>query len=215
VKKNFLLFTVCLLPAIDLPAQSQAGYIDAGLSLIIPWNYQSRAATFPAITVTPGIKMVQGKNFAAILSAPLSIGWRFKDHGYLGIDLPVMFNLHVGSAAGNNRGSRWGFVLGAGAGYINVVNYYDELISVNRHAEFWGYRFRLGVSFKTDEEGTEDLAIPVLFITYGKGISNGRDNMIGIGIHVIISSLKHEAAKEVNIEQARPDDSGRTGNKEY
>lgn len=164
-------------------------YADIGASVIAPWNYTSRPATFLALTLTPGIKVTRARNFAVVINVPVSVGWRFKGDGYLGIDLPAMLNLHFGSAAGHTENSRWGIIVGAGAAYVNVVKYYYESGNIKNRAEFWGYRFNLAVSFNTDKEG-DDLMTPALFLNYGSGISDGRAHIFSIGLRLIMNITK-------------------------
>ena len=182
-KLLILLLLISLVNKKVFPQQSNF-YFNVGGSLFFPWNHYSDVAIFPAITLTPGLRMIQNKNFAFVLSFPLSLGGTFKTDTYLGIDLPAMFSLNFGSAAGNNDDNKFGIILGAGAAYIDVVNFYNSDNFEKVHTQFWGYRFNAGVSFKSDENGSA----PAIVFSFGRSV-NGRDAYtVGIGIHYILSN---------------------------
>ncbi len=185
MKKIFLLFFFCLSACTNLfPQKRSVGYLNAGAALFVPWNYHSDAVFFPAFTLTPGIKFFQDKDFAVVLNFPLSAGLTYKSDAFAGIDLPAMLILNIGSAAGNNANARFGFIIGAGAAYTNVVNHYDDLQSKKIHTEFWGYRFNLGVSFKYDRD-----IVPSIICTYGKSITPNNGSIVGIGLQLIMINL--------------------------
>jgi len=182
-KLLILLLMICLVDKKVFPQQSHF-YFNAGASLFLPGNRQSEVAIFPAITLTPGLRLIQTKDFALVLGFPLSAGGTFKTDTYLGIDLPVMLSLHFGSAAGNNDHSKFGIIIGAGAAYIDVLNFYDNLYFEKVHTQFWGQRFNAGISFKTDKDG----GVPAMVFSFGRSV-NGRDAyMAGIGIHYVLSN---------------------------
>jgi hypothetical protein len=183
-KLLILLLLFCLVNKKVFSQQSHF-YFNGGGSLFFPWNhYSADVAVFPAITLTPGLRLIEDKNFAFVLSFPLSIGGTFKTDTYLGIDLPAMLSLNFGSAAANSDNSKFGIILGAGAAYIDVVNFYDSESFEKVHTQFWGYRFNAGISFKSDRDGSA----PAIIISFGRSI-NGRDAYtVGIGIHYIMSN---------------------------
>ncbi len=185
MKKIFLLLILCCTISIQTFSQKNSiFYLNAGVGLFAPWNYHNDAVFFPAFTLTPGVKFYQEKDFAIILNFPISGGVTYKSDAFIGIDLPAMLSLNFGSAAGNNKESKLGFVVAAGAGYLNVVNDYDKQINKRNHIEFWGYRFNAGVSFK-NESGI----IPSIIISYGKSISSHNGNVVGIGLQLIITDI--------------------------
>jgi len=180
---TFLLVT-CLVNQHAFPQQSNL-YLNGGLSLFLPWSHHSDVAVFPAFTVTPGLRLVQNKNFTLALNFPLSAGGTFRSDTFLGIDLPAMLSLHFGSAAANNDNSKLGFILGAGAAYMDVVNFYDNVNFEKVRTEFWGYRFNAGVSFKADRNQG---GVPAIIFSFGRSV-NGKDAyMVGIGLHFILSN---------------------------
>ena len=161
----------------------KAGYLRLGLSLFTSWlsNDDDKVVIFPALTVTPGLNLVQGKNFSAAITFPISVGFSIKTNTYFGVDLPGMFEINIGSAAGNNENSNLGFMLGAGGAYHYSENYYlDDYDRVK--SDFWGYRFHFGVSWGKDFSGDKTL----LLVSYGRGISDNRKNIIGIGIFMVM-----------------------------
>ena len=184
--KQLLLLLLFIFPADKkTSAQQSLFYCDVGASLFFPWEHEKDAAVFPTFTFTPGLRLAQNKNFALVLSCPLSAGGTFKNDTYLGIDVPAMVSIHIGSAAANNNNSKLGFILGAGAGYINVVNFYEDRYFEKVHTEFWGYRFNASMSFKADEKTG---GVPAIMLSFGRSI-NGKDAyMVGISFHYITSN---------------------------
>ena len=185
MKKLFLVSIFCICSSMLVLSQKKPiGYIAPGVAFFTPWSYHKDAVFFPAFTLSPGIKCIQGKDVALVLNFPISAGLTFKSDAFAGIDLPAMLNLHFGSATGNNPAARVGIVVGAGAAYINVVNYYDNQYNDKVHTEFWGYRFNLGVSFKESSS-----VVPAIICSYGKSINKRVGNVIGIGLQLIVKGL--------------------------
>ena len=184
MKKLLILLSLTGLGNKHAFSQQSHFYANVGASLFFPWDYHSDVAVFPGITLTPGLRLIQNKNFALVLNLPLTLGTSKTDF-YLGIDLPAMLSFHFGSAAANNENSKFGLILGAGAAYINVVNFYDDVAAEKIHTEFWGYRFNAGISFKADKQ---DGDIPAIIFSFGRSV-NGKDAYVaGVAIHLILSN---------------------------
>lgn len=185
MKKTLLILLVSCLVKQDTFCQTSNFYLNAGASAFFAWHKESEVAVFPAITVSPGIRLLQNRNFALTLNFPLSGGGTFEHDTYLGIDLPAMLTLHFGSAAVNNPNSKVGFILGAGAAYMDVVNFYYNSNFEKTRTEFWGYRFNAGISFKQDKnEG----GVPAVILSFGRSV-NGKDAyVLGVAVHFILSN---------------------------
>lgn len=182
MKKLLMLLLVTGLGNKYVFSQQTHFYANVGASVFFPWDYHSDVAVFPGITLTPGLRLIESKSFALVLNFPLTLGGTSKTDTYLGIDLPAMLNLHFGSAA-NNENSKFGLILGAGAAYINVVNFYNNVASEKIHTEFWGYRFNAGISLKADKQ---DGDVPAIIFSFGRSI-NGKDAYVaGVAIHLIL-----------------------------
>ncbi|MGE5107902.1 MAG: hypothetical protein ACM3H8_10180, partial [Sphingobacteriales bacterium] len=112
-----------------------------------------------AITISPGLRLIQGKDFALSLTAPISIGASSRSNTYLdlGVDLPAMLETHFGSATGNQDKVSLGGILGAGVAYHYSKNYYDSFDDVK--VSFGGYRFHGGISFSKDDNGDRFLIL--------------------------------------------------------
>lgn len=185
MKRKWILFLLIGIPGQLLYSQQSNFYFSAGASVFFPWHHQSDVAVFPALTINPGLRLAQRRNFALTLNFPCSGGGTFRNDTYLGIDIPAMLTLHFGSAAANNSSSKSGFIIGAGAAYMDVVNFYDNINFNKVRTEFWGYRFNAGISFKTDKEQG---GVPAVILSFGRSV-NGKDAyVVGIGIHFILSN---------------------------
>jgi hypothetical protein len=200
MQKGFLLFLICLVLSTRLCAQTitesaprpsdssglknQLGYLRLGLSFLVPFNQQSNPVIFPAITVAPGIRIMQTKDFILSLSVPLSVMGTFKYDYLLGIDLPFMLDFNLGAAAGNDQKSTVGFILGAGYAYIDAVNNYNGEEGVYKRADFWGCRFQFGMDIgKEDSQNDRD----IIMLSFGRGFTNSRLWMIGLSFQVLTS----------------------------
>ena len=99
-----------------------------GLALVLA-GQSERYTAFPALTVSPEVRLAGFGNVSLSLMAPLSAGlWTESVEGRrpfanetsgtsFGADLPLMLNLNLGSAAARNGAGGFGVVLGYGRGY--------------------------------------------------------------------------------------------------
>lgn len=189
IKKLIILTGICSFLTYNIIAQKKSPFdFNAGVSLFAGWEHNSGTTFLPSFTISPGLKFFQAKDFTMVLDLPVTAGWNFKHGTYFGIDVPVMLNFHFGSAAANNDYAKFGIVAGAGMGYTNFANY-EEIItplgitnSLTAHTEFWGYRFKLGVSFKAEPKNS---LVPSLVINYGKSINGNSGNILGLSLLLI------------------------------
>ncbi len=149
-------------------AQDKLLYFRGGVSLFMAENKPgSDLIFFPGFTLAPGMRLMNGDNFALSLSAPLSIGWSGRNVSYFGFDAPIMFDISLGSAAGNPDKSNFGVIMGAGLAYLyaeNVSTDYTTGLQEFSSADFSGPRFQLGFSFdKEDDNGA-----PMVLFSYGR-----------------------------------------------
>lgn len=193
MKKVFVFF-LCSLVLMKLTATAQKKdifYARFGGNLFFSGNNESDLFVLPSITFAPGIRIAQSKNFAMVMAAPISVGSSLRSYSnsYLGIDAPLMLELNLGSAAGNNDKSHFGFMMGAGAAYHYAGNYFDNYNGPNedfRHLDFWGYRLESGISFGKGDDGNQ---IMVLF-NYGRGFTAEKNTVIGAGLVFTMGNLK-------------------------
>lgn len=173
-------------------------YVRLGGSLFFPWESQGNALFFPALTIGPGFRIIQGTDFALIASLPISAGAVFNTYNesYFGFDAPAMLEMHFGSATGNSKDKSAGFVLGAGAGYhftgdYRYPYYYDYEnpdYYEYRQLDFWGYRLLAGVSFGKDRTGSGDRGM--IAVQYGRSLASDKKYTIGVGLYGIIGNTK-------------------------
>jgi hypothetical protein len=182
MKRAIVFLAICLADYENAFSQKPGGYFNAGLSLLTPWDNRSHVAAFTAITITPGLWIYQDEKVSLAAACPISVGITFETRVYPGIDIPVLFSLGFGSATGINKKAKMGFILGAGAAYTHVVNYYDISQPEKVNFEFFGYRFNAGISFNADQGNRY---IPALVLSFGKPFANTDYYLAGIGIHII------------------------------
>jgi hypothetical protein len=89
-----------------------------------------------------------------------------------------MFDIGLGSAAGNPDKSNFGVIMSAGMAYLYAENVSTDYTGVQRFssADFFGPRFQFGFSFKKQE----DNSAPVLLFSYGRS-SSGTGHGFGVG----------------------------------
>ena len=173
------------LDPIDSPERKrQILYLRLGVSLLFPINRESNPVIFPALTIVPGIRILEENNFIVSLSAPISLMGTFKTDLLLGIDLPLMLDFSFGAATANKNLSTVGFVAGAGMAYIDAVNNYDNTDGYYKRANFWGYRLQFGIDVGKENVGNDR---DILFLTYGRSLTDRRNWMIGISFQVMLS----------------------------
>ena len=190
MRKLFLLAIICLGNSTQIRAQKRSPFsLSAGISLFVGSKTGSGTTLLPSITVGPGVKFLQAQDFSIALDVPVTAGWNFKHGTYFGIDVPAMINFQFGSAAGNNENAKFGIIAGAGAGYTNFANYHEITTtpilttSITAHTEFWGYRLKLGASFKPDAESS---FVPSVVLNFGKSINGNGGYVFGISLLAIM-----------------------------
>lgn len=172
-----------------------------GVTVFAPWTEHGDGPVFPAFTFSPGVRIVQGSDFALVASLPLSVGIAFAemDYSYLGIDVPAMLEFHFGSATGNTNKTA-GFMLGAGAGYQYagetynpyMVGYddYDYWDTATVHQlDFWGYRLQAGVTFGKEREGQYGDRSMIL-LQYGRSLASDKKYTIGVGFYMSVGNRR-------------------------
>lgn len=201
-----LLTLVCLTVSACAFAQSESKllYVRAGLSLLVAENKPgSDLIFFPGFTLAPGMRLMNGDNFALSLSAPLSLGFSGRNVSYFGFDAPIMFDISLGSAAGNPDDSKFGVIMGAGLAYLYAENVSTDSYGTQRFssADFTGPRFQLGFSFKKEPDNTA----PMVLFSYGrswtstgKGFGRGSfgdGHVWGVSIQLVMGRKKKETVE--------------------
>jgi hypothetical protein len=184
-------------------AQDKLLYVRGGVSLFIAENKPgSDLIFFPGFTVAPGMRLMNGDNFAVSLSAPLSIGWSGRNVSYFGFDAPIMFDISLGSAAGNPDKSNFGVIMGAGLAYLyaeNVSTDYTTGLQEFSSADFTGPRFQFGISFNKQY----DNSAPIVLFSYGRSWTStghgfgrgslGPGHLWGISIQLVMGRKKKDS----------------------
>ncbi len=168
------------------------GYFRCGLNLNSSWPEKGRLFLFPAINLTPGLRILQGRDFAMALTLPISAGYSSDNYyhtGYFGLDVPAMLEFNFGAAAGNSATSGLGFMLGAGAGY-QIAGSYDNSSFDDEYRpgdmDFWGYRLNFGVSFGKDSTGDRTMVVA----NFGKSFTPDRKYTVSIGFYMILGNRR-------------------------
>jgi len=185
IKKALVFLVIYLAGNGNAYAQRAVGFFDVGFSLFTPWDDADNVAILPSITLIPGLWLFHDKKVSLSLSVPVSFGGTFKSDAFLGMDAPVMLSFGFGSATVMNNTAKFGIILGAGAGYTNVVNNYESDPSEKIQVEFFGYRLHAGVSFKGDKDNS---VIPALVLSFGKPFTNTSAYIFGFGVHLLIGN---------------------------
>ncbi len=182
MQKTSLLITVLLVFHLTaLPQKAVTGNLEGGLSIFAAWKDGSKAAFLPSITIGPGIKFLKTGSFSILLNIPVTVGWNLNKGTYFGINAPLMLNLKMGSASGNDNSSKFGFIIGAGAGYTNIANYYEGSGNKRAHKEFWGYQLRAGINLGRSEMGING---PAIVFNFGKSITSGNGYVAGLSLMI-------------------------------
>jgi hypothetical protein len=175
------------------------GYFRGGANLNFSWPEQGKLFCIPAFNLTPGLRIVQGTDFALVLTLPISAGYSSDNYyhtGYIGLDIPAMLEFNFGAATGNSATSGVGFMLGMGAGYQTVGTYDNS--SFNDEVEysemdFWGSRFSFGISFGKDPSGDRSMIIA----GYGKSFTVDKKYTISIGAYIILGNRKKLSERDI------------------
>ena len=190
----FYFFLACTAIA-QKPAS--VGYFRVGLNLNFAAPQKgSDLFVMPALNITPGLRLIEGQDFALVLAMPLSVGISSDDYKhvtYLALDLPAMLEFHFGPATGNSVSCRPGFMLGAGAGYLvagQYADYNNDPENPTRQLDFWGWRLSFGMSFGNDPDGTRVM----IAASIGGNFTADQKSMSYIGLYFIMGNRKVPAA---------------------
>jgi hypothetical protein len=195
--KKFNLYTFLIFiffsnsPMAQKPASIGYFRLGANLNFAAP-EKGNDVFVMPALNITPGLRMIQGQDFAMVLALPVSVGISSDDYAhvtYLAVDLPAMLEFNFGPATGNSASRQPGFMFGAGAGYLIAGEYADandDPENTTRQLDFWGWRLSFGVSFGKDTDGTRIL----LAANYGRNFTVDKKSMFSIGLYAIMGNRK-------------------------
>lgn len=132
-KLKLIMITTIMFYYQKMFTQKNRGYMKGGFSLIIGSAATSDDVTFlPALTLSPGFRLLRTKEFSISIDLPFSAGISSNDDNmFFGIDAPATLNLNFGCGASPNSGSGFGVSLGTGAAYhysnnSYFDNYYNE-----------------------------------------------------------------------------------------
>lgn len=187
--KKLLLHITSLIIALNVSAQKGFFYLNGGLSLFLAGAETSENLTvLPSITIGPGFRLLNTKEFSISADFPVSIGASGDiDDSYFGINAPAILNLNFGYGASLKSTSKFGISLGAGVGYHYSYNeYYDPFYSDEYDdLSLASYVFQSGFFFrdKHPEKGISGGGLRFFYMT-NFNQSPIRKNVIGIGLLV-------------------------------
>ena len=83
---KILLTAICMITLLSycpVIAQKPASirYFRGGPNLHIFGSEQSSLFVFPALNLTPGLRIIQGRDFALVMTMPISVGYSSDHHG--------------------------------------------------------------------------------------------------------------------------------------
>ena len=175
------------------------GYFRVGLNVSFAAPQKgSDLFVMPALNITPGLRMIQGQDFALVLTLPVSVGISSDDYAhvtYLAVDLPAMMEFNFGPATGNSASGQPGFMVGAGAGYLIAGQYGDNInddVYGTRQLDFWGWRLSFGVSFGKEADGSRVM----IAANYGRNFTVDKKSMFSLGLYFIMGNRKEPAKTE-------------------
>ena len=204
MSRAFILIALFELAFLSGTSQDKVFYLRGGASLFVAENKPgSDLIFFPGITLAPGLRLMNGDKFALSLSAPLTAGWSGRNVSYFGFDAPLMFDISLGSAAGNPDQSNFGVIMGAGVAYLYAENVSTDYYTGFREfssADFVGPRFQFGFSFKK----SEDNSAPIVLFSYGRSMTStgggfgrgsfGPGHVWGVSIQMVMGRGKKKTA---------------------
>jgi hypothetical protein len=183
--KNILGLLMLLVLVQPMQAQ-KPGFISGGLSLLVGHNSDNeQTIILPSLTIFPGFKIIQKKEFTLLAGTPASVGFSAKnDHVYVGVDLPVTLNTVFGYGFSNESKGIIGFFLGGGAGYHNSYNETDFSDGTREkdHVEFIGFLVHSGVMFPFDK--TDKKNGMLIRLSWMSDYPDHHKNVYGIGLIV-------------------------------
>jgi hypothetical protein len=188
-----LLFTLFFTFSAIAQKSASIGYFRLGANLNFAGPKEGdNGFTMWAINVTPGLRMIQGQDFALVLAMPVSAGISTNDDthvSHLAVDLPVMLEFNFGTATGNSASAHPGIMIGAGAGYLIGGQYGDasnDETYGTRQLDFWGWRLSFGICFGKDPDGTRIM----LAASYGRNFTADKKSMASFGFYFIMGNRK-------------------------
>lgn len=187
MKKHFIFLVLFFLARQTILAQNPA-FITGGVSVFGGKDKKSKDITaLPAITIMPGIKFINKKEFCFLVAAPLSIG-ASDDEGdfYIGVDLPLTLNMNFGYGFTNYSKSKSGFFVGGGIAYHNSYNeaydWNDAAVRTD-HLRFTGYLIQTGITFRFEKDDPEGILIRLSWLSE---YPDHTKNVIGIGLIAVL-----------------------------
>jgi hypothetical protein len=153
MKKTISLITILVLVVSQLIAQKKPGYVKGGLSFFVGGTKTSDELTFfPAITIGPGFRLINTKEFSVSTELPISAGVCYNDNTfYFGIDVPASVNLNFGYGASDRSKAKFGWSAGVGKGYHYSYNefYFDYDGDENSKLSLWGTLIQTSFFFRS------------------------------------------------------------------
>lgn len=193
MKETLCIILICVITTTNAGAQKSIGYFRLGVTLLTSIE-DDNPILFPGITIVPGLRIIQRKNFLVSISTPITLGSIFENDTYLGIDAPAMLDLSFFSATGNNEKAHAGFIVGGGMAYLNIRSLYDD---VDGH-KFWGYRFHAGLSFGKGDSGDRTL----ILLSFAKSATRHQGKVIGISVQGIMGNTKNHTVHNSKVLRA-------------
>jgi hypothetical protein len=168
-------------------------YFRVGGNLFVSWQKDGESFFLPTINATPGLRLVQSKDFALTVTAPVSVGPFFKSGSNItyGADFPAMVELSLASATGNAEKAELGLLIGAGFSYHLLGRYRDSnepsgTVNTWKSADFWGLRFNAGISFGKSKSGDRGILIG----GFGESVTSDKRYIVSLGLAYIIGNLQ-------------------------
>jgi hypothetical protein len=186
MKKIFIFLVIFFSTWQTILAQNPV-FVTGGVSLFGGQDKNSEAATvLPSVTIMPGIKFIDKKDFCFLVAAPISVG-ASDDEGdfYLGVDLPLTLNINFGYGFTSDSKSKAGFFAGGGMAYHNSYNEsydWDGMITSN-HLRFAGYLIHTGVTVRFGKNDPEGILIRLSWLSQ---YPEHKKNVIGIGLIAVL-----------------------------
>ncbi len=189
------LLALTFLAGFQLSAQKDSsgrkgGYVKGGLSFIIAGAKSSDNLTFfPALTISPGWRFVQTKEFSLSLEAPISAGISINDDNVnLGIELPASVNINFGHGASYHSTAGFGWSIGIGKAYHFSYNEYVRYDDIERDKlSLWGTLLQTSFYFGSKKRGSGGGGGCIRFHWISNFSTNPvRKDVIGIGLMALI-----------------------------
>lgn len=182
--KKYILISLLVLGIVKQSSAQNAGFFSGGFSLLMADNNKNdHPILLPAITIFPGFKLIQKKEFSLLAGTPASIGLVIKDdHFSIGVDLPISVSMISGFGFSNQSKKRIGFFLGGGAGYHNSFNEIDlsDGSTEKNHVRFIGFLMHAGII--VPESKTDNKNGVLIRLSWMSEYPDHEKNVFGIGL---------------------------------